>query len=81
MAEKKSTTKKTTTKKTTTKKSTPKVETASKNPQVRFDGMVWEIQNKNSSGDILIRNEKGMACIVKATDTEPLNKAARDYIG
>ena len=75
--------KKTATKKAPAKKSAPKkkVETASKNPQVRFDGEVWTIENKNCSGDILIRNEKGLAVIVSASATEPLNKAARDYIG
>ncbi len=42
-------------KKTTRKK----IEKAAKNPQVRFNDMVWEVIGTNSSGDLQIRNATG----------------------
>lgn len=42
-------------KKTTRKK----IEKATKNPQVRFNDMLWEVVGSNSSGDLQIRNATG----------------------
>lgn len=75
MAENKSSSK--TAKKTTEKKTTAKKKLTV--PQVEFDGVKWDVINRNHSGDILIKSEKGVF-IIKASDVKPLNKEAEDYI-